>query len=733
MSQLGKLDEKYHVNEDLYGLFDKINNSIRFLRVATPYNFRIDLIEHFERFVDFLIDKNISEIEFLLANPFGEPLLKKLDKEKKTNWQIWRIKNQILKFAKGILSVSEILKRCNISIGFHNNDLIWNLAILDDKKIILRSYGKGEKIGHGKESVQELIIESGQPSYLAESFINYYESIRSQPNTVWISSKKELKKFESENSWPTLFKGNAVRSSKRDLDKNENKNEQIKYVAKRCIMRKAGDSECRILNTENGRYFRVPDMSARITGEYDWRGEALEMEKINGPSIYEIFCLMNKDEENCCNGNTGVTMGHFVFHSLKALEEFRVKSKDVIVEFQIYPYSEKLVSALNEIRPFLGALSNLNWDNLVKDSNKLGKNLESKSYVSFRDAQMKNRLFKEKKNDNNLGHYQFHEFHEETSQRIYDIDFESAHYNVTRWDDIIHILLFENVGLISLDSNELELNNNLNNQYLNDTGEKVIKMIGRWTGLVCDEEKRVFWETVLLRSIREFCRRIWYANVMPNTYIHRYNDERHDYYLNLAILARSQIGGTRFRNIQMFLKFCRDNDKRLWSKIKEDFKEKKSHVYTDYIKPEPPKYLLGNVLILGKHTKDDEYSKLSLIKNKLNELGYNAKCVIEEPDKQGETFIKKALRLARDSKFVIIENTEPGGQLYEIAHLELDNFITVILQERNKGSSWIVDGIEKRNDNFEKFEYEDESNIQESINEGVKWAEQFIFEQSLFE
>lgn len=718
------LDDKSKSDKDLYGLFEEAAKgklSIRFLRVVTPYKFRIGIINCMVE----LINTNIPEVEFLLANPFGEALLRKLDKEGKTNWQIWRIKNQILEFAKGILCISKNLTGCKVSIGFHSNDLIWNIGILDDNKVILRSYGKGEKIGHGN-SVKELLLTSGKSSFLAESFINYYESVKSQPNTIWISSEKELEKFKRNNSWPSLFKGNAVRSSKKDLDKGENG--PINEIAKICVNKKASVSECNIMkNTHDGTFFRLPGMSASITRMYNWRGTALEMNKIDGPSIYEIFCLMNQkmDKYNFLNEKASI-LGLFLDHSLKALDEFRVISKITIPEFEVYPYSENLILALNEVRPYLGALSGINWDKLMDDSKELGKSLEGLSCVRFRDAHMKNRLFKE--NNNNLISYLGSETHENLLQRIYDIDFESAHYTVTKWDDIIHILLFENMGLISLNHHELESNKSLNTQYLNNIGLEIVKTIENWIGLINNEERMVFWETLLLRSLREFCRRLWYANVMPNTYIQRYKHERKDYYLYLAIIARSQIGGAKFIDIQRFLEFCRENEKIWWSKIKGHLNEGKA---CGNVVPEIPQNMLGKVLILGKHSKDDKCSKLKLIRHKLKVLGYDAYCVIEKPDDQGVTFIDKALKLAEDSKFIIIENSEPGGQIYEIAKIENTNYPTIILQKRDEGPSWLLDGIENRVSNFEKFEY-DNRGLQEAIENGVKWAEEFIFKRFFY-
>lgn len=715
-------NEKYKSDEDLYGLFKdaKGNSRIRFLRVATPHNFRMKIIDCISDLIN--ID-NISEIEFLLANPFEAAFLRKLDKELKTNWQIWRIKNQILKFAKGILCISEKLDGCNISIGFHSNDLIWNLGILDDKKVILRSYGKGEKVGHDN-SVEELSLTSGESSFLAESFINYYESIKSQPNTVWISSENELKQFIHNNSWPSLFKGNAIRSSKDDVDRGEKEPKNL--VAKRCVVKESRKSECGIMKIDRTRrdqcqFFRLP--RTHRTREYDWRGKSLVMEKIEGISVFELFKAVNIEnvKNKVYNEKISFILGEFIYQSLKALEEFYVICENELKDYYCdYPYSDKLISALNDIKPFLGSLRNLNWDELVKESRELGESLERRSCVPFRDSQLKNRLFQCEENMDDLIKDIIDNKPENIALRIYDIDFESAYFRVTRWDDIIHILLFENVG-ISLDPENLE-----NREYLDDKGAEVMEIVESWIGPIFDTEKHVIWKNILLRTIREFSRRIWYANVMPNTYYQRYKFERPDYYLNLAILARHNVQGNF--TIDELLNLFRENED-LWIKFDEIFCGSPINESSEYIRPQRPPKIHGRVMILGTHGRNVNDSKLRLIQCKLIDQGYDAFLVIDERDRQGERIIDKVSRLANESKFIIIENTWAGGQLYEIPSIENLNLPKIILREKNRAATRMLDDIEEWRDTFKEFKYE--GDMEEIIIDGVKWAEKFIFGHSM--
>lgn len=75
-----------------------------------------------------------------------------------------------------------------------------------------------------------------------------------------------------------------------------------------------------------------------------------------------------------------------------------------------------------------------------------------------------------------------------------------------------------------------------------------------------------------------------------------------------------------------------------------------------------------SVLVLGKDV-GPALDRLKRIASKLEELGYYAYVIKEQPDKAGESVIQKVLRYALSSKFVLIENTEPSGHLYEIPHI----------------------------------------------------------------
>ena len=135
----------------------------------------------------------------------------------------------------------------------------------------------------------------------------------------------------------------------------------------------------------------------------------------------------------------------------------------------------------------------------------------------------------------------------EISQSVIDIDFETSHYNVTRWDDIIHLLCFEYSGASPL-----------------HTFTSLIKNYEMWCGKIEDETS--LWETVLARSTRELCRRLWYARTMPNAYLQRYKLESKDYFLDLCLLSIAQTN--KYKNLEQLLKGIKEFPE-IWSGVEE--------------------------------------------------------------------------------------------------------------------------------------------------------------------
>jgi hypothetical protein len=132
-----------------------------------------------------------------------------------------------------------------------------------------------------------------------------------------------------------------------------------------------------------------------------------------------------------------------------------------------------------------------------------------------------------------------------------------------------------------------------------------------------------------------------------------------------------------------------------------------------------------SVLILGKDTGDG-LDRLKRIGSVLDELGYHIYIIKEQPDRIGESVMQKVLRHALSSKFVIVENTEPSGHLYEIPHVtKMAECTTIVLQEEGKGATWMFEDAYVRHSHWGKFTYTPEA-LDQVVRDAVAWAEDFV-------
>jgi hypothetical protein len=134
-----------------------------------------------------------------------------------------------------------------------------------------------------------------------------------------------------------------------------------------------------------------------------------------------------------------------------------------------------------------------------------------------------------------------------------------------------------------------------------------------------------------------------------------------------------------------------------------------------------------SVLILGKDTGPG-LERLKRIETRLLELGYYTYIIKEQPDKAGESVVQKVMRYALSSKFVLIENTEPSGHLYEIPHVtKAAECVTVVLQEQGKGATWMFEDAYAKHRHWHKMTYEQDA-LPSAVDQAVAWAETFLGE-----
>ena len=132
-----------------------------------------------------------------------------------------------------------------------------------------------------------------------------------------------------------------------------------------------------------------------------------------------------------------------------------------------------------------------------------------------------------------------------------------------------------------------------------------------------------------------------------------------------------------------------------------------------------------SVLVLGK---DDGpgLDRLTRIASRLQERGYYTYIIKEQPDRPGESVVQKVLRFALSSRFVVIENTEASGHLYEIPHVtKAAECVTVVLQEEGKGATWMFEDAYLKHRHWHKVTYA-EAELGEAVDAAAAWAEEFV-------
>jgi hypothetical protein len=136
-----------------------------------------------------------------------------------------------------------------------------------------------------------------------------------------------------------------------------------------------------------------------------------------------------------------------------------------------------------------------------------------------------------------------------------------------------------------------------------------------------------------------------------------------------------------------------------------------------------------SVLILGKDT-GPALDRLKRIESKLQELGYYTYIIKEQPDRTGEGVVQKVMRYALSSRFVVIENSEPSGHLYEIPHVaKAAECVTIVLQEEGKGATWMFEDAYAKHKHWHKIEYKDDL-LEDAVAQAAIWAEGFVREFS---
>ncbi len=403
-------------------------------------------------------------------------------------------------------------------------------------------------------------LAPSQVGSMAESFLHYWQIVSAAPNTRWLeSSSSEL---NSEPRWPGVFKGNVVvfGESPGVVDRHFPGTGQ-RIARKVCMHALEQESESAWMKFEErfpaglGRFRPVSTRGSARDPDELWGRVPIVMEKVDGVSLFDIASLLNaigRDEVSCAVASR--VLGEIVYDSLCSLASFR-EAADSIVSPAMrrpYSYSNQLCKALDGLAelgdPVVGTLA----AEAREDALCMGRMLQSRTSVPFRDAHLKNRVWSTHESARKLVQRlllsDMESVRREMHESVFDIDFETTFLTVTQWDDVIHILFFEMSGT----DPSLE--------------PDAVSSYEYWWGAVGDTEGML--ATALARSTRELCRRIWYAQNMPNSYWLRYGYESRNYFLDLALWSASGLGQfSRLRQLLLAIQDC----PHVWGRIDERF------------------------------------------------------------------------------------------------------------------------------------------------------------------
>ncbi|MBT2764810.1 hypothetical protein [Paenibacillus sp. ISL-20] len=135
------------------------------------------------------------------------------------------------------------------------------------------------------------------------------------------------------------------------------------------------------------------------------------------------------------------------------------------------------------------------------------------------------------------------------------------------------------------------------------------------------------------------------------------------------------------------------------------------------------------VLILGKDSPAEYMDNLKEVAQIIQNIGYSTILIKEQPEIGTLSNEEKMLAYAAISKFVIIEKSEPAGQIDEAKICAFNRIPAIWIHRKGTGDTWMQGDYEVDFKFIRSFAYE-ESEKEVVLNRAVEWVEQFLKEKS---
>jgi ligand-binding sensor protein len=140
------------------------------------------------------------------------------------------------------------------------------------------------------------------------------------------------------------------------------------------------------------------------------------------------------------------------------------------------------------------------------------------------------------------------------------------------------------------------------------------------------------------------------------------------------------------------------------------------------------------VLILGKDTPP-ESDILRNIQRIVNKHRYKSVLVKDYDDIDSMSIEQKVIAFAQASRFAILENSFPAGQIDECRLCAMNRVVTVMLRQKGKGSSFLVTDYRLDFPFMREFVYSPESthtNLTKVLPRALEWAEATLRKRTRF-
>ncbi|MGG3689471.1 hypothetical protein [Caldifermentibacillus hisashii] len=131
------------------------------------------------------------------------------------------------------------------------------------------------------------------------------------------------------------------------------------------------------------------------------------------------------------------------------------------------------------------------------------------------------------------------------------------------------------------------------------------------------------------------------------------------------------------------------------------------------------------VLILGKDSPNEYLRNLKKIADIVESIGYQPIIIKMEPEIDIKTNEEKMLTYAALARFVIIEKSEPAGQIDEAKICAFNRLPSIWIQKEGTGDTWMQGDYEVDFKNIKTFTYE-ESSLKQCLEKGIHWVEGFL-------